>query len=87
MANIKSAKKQVRKIKRRSSINNYWKTSVRTSLKSFQKAIDKNDKTSIIDLLKHSKSLLDKAAQRNVMHKNKASRIKSNMERAALKIK
>ncbi|PIR43177.1 30S ribosomal protein S20 [candidate division WWE3 bacterium CG10_big_fil_rev_8_21_14_0_10_32_10] len=86
MANTKSAKKQIRKIKSKTSVNRYWKVSIKDSVKKLNEAIEKKDKKGIMDLLGKSKSLIDKSAQRNVIHKNKARRMKSNLQQKVNKI-
>jgi small subunit ribosomal protein S20 len=74
---IKSAKKRVKVAKKAAVRNSKTKRSLKSSLKLFGAAI--SNKT-----LKEAQSSIDKAAKKNVIHKNKAARLKS---RAAKKAK
>ncbi len=78
MANTASALKNVRRIKTRTRQNNFWRAKIKAALKSLSKNADKNKAQ---ELLQQVQSVLDKAAKRNVMHKNKASRLVSRVFR------
>jgi len=79
MPNIKSAKKAVRSSSRKRQFNNFWKNRVKGSIKNLDKVL----KTGKVDTDILNKELsvlqkaLDKATKNNVMHKNKANRLKS----------
>jgi small subunit ribosomal protein S20 len=83
MPNTTSAKKALRQSNRKRAHNLYWKRRVRSVLKNLKKQIQ--DKSSSIDIIKKEESLLykvvDKAAKENVIHKNKAKRIKSSISK------
>ncbi len=68
---IKSAKKRVRITKKATARNVKTKRSLRTAIKSFTTSLG-GSKAS--DAHKKAQSALDKAAKKNVMHKNKVAR-------------
>lgn len=81
MANLKSSKKDIRRISRRSARN----ASTRSRLKTLRKkVVGENpvdgDKAAYA-------SALDRAAKTNVVHPNKVNREKSKMARNALRAK
>ena len=73
MPNIKSAKKKVKVIARRTLRNKMLKSSLKTSLrKAFKESSDIETKLSAI-------SALDKAVSKGILHKNNAARHKSRI--------
>ena len=79
---IKSAKKRVRVASKASKRNAKTKRNLRTAVKSLHTAIKGGSK----DTQKHLKkvqSAIDTAAKKNVIHKNKAARKKSQAAKAA----
>jgi len=77
---IKSAKKALRRDKRRTIVNKKINDQVKAALKKSRKNPSKKN-------LKEAFSYLDKAAKKNVIHKNKASRLKSRLSKLAKKKK
>ena len=73
---IKSAKKRVRVAEKATIRNVKTKRSMKTALKAFSKK-------SSTDTLKDAQSAIDKAAKKNVIHKNKAARLKSRAAKQA----
>lgn len=67
---IKSAKKKLRKDKKRTQQNSNMKEALRSLLKKFKKNPSET-------ILRQVTQITDKAAKRHVLHKNKASRLKS----------
>lgn len=91
MANNKSAIKRIRINKRNRLQNRFYKSSVRTITKMFLKRIENynlsqnsEDKYQAQILLSTLYSLIDKACKKNIFHKNKAARKKSQL---SLKLK
>lgn len=74
LANIKSAMKRVRVIQKKTARNKMIKSQLKTAIKRFEEAIDKEQ----FDLAKEKLQFVDKklkqAASKNVIHKNKASK-------------
>lgn len=86
MANTKSAKKAIRVAKRRSVINLRLKRALKTSTKEVKKAVVKGDNKDLNTLLKQAYKSIDKAAKKNLIHKNAAARYKSNVAKAVNKV-
>lgn len=85
MANTKSAKKAVRGSEKKKIHNLSWKKRVKSALRNFSDLLKEGK--GIEDLnksLSMAQKALDKASKENVIHKNKANRIKSKL---ALKLK
>lgn len=77
---IKSAKKKLRKDKKRTVQNQEREN----NLKDIVKKVTKNPSEK---LLREAVSIVDKATKRNIIHKNKASRIKSKLAKLLAKPK
>lgn len=74
------AKKKVRQSLKRRTRNLSVKTNLRTLAKKMEKSTDWNQ---AIENLKLATKALDKAAKLKIIHKNKASRIKSRLTKIA----
>jgi len=70
MAKIESAKKAHRGSEKKKLYNLFWKKRIKAAQKSFVEG----EKESLVNL----QSVLDKAANNKVIHKNKAARLKSH---------
>lgn len=79
---IKSAKKRVRVAKKAATRNSKTKRSLRTAVKAFHASLTGN-KAKSGESLNKAQSEIDKAAKKNVIHKNKAARKKSQLAKAA----
>jgi small subunit ribosomal protein S20 len=76
MANHQSAIKRIRQTQKRKLHNRYY---ARTTRNAVRKLRATTDKTVAVELLPKVSSMLDKLAKRNVIHKNKASNLKSKL--------
>jgi len=74
MANTPSAKKQVRKIERRTAVNKARKSRIRTFIRKVEEAIASGDRTAALDAMKAAEPEIMRGATRGVLHKNTASR-------------
>lgn len=74
MANTTSAKKATRKIARRTIVNKSRRTQMRGSVRTVEDAIAKGDRAAAVEAMKRAEPELMQAAQRNIIHKNNASR-------------
>jgi small subunit ribosomal protein S20 len=72
MANIKSAEKRIRVTAKKSAANRSQKSELNSSIKKYRAAPS-------AEQLSHVTSLLDRAAQDNIIHKNKADRLKGTL--------
>ena len=73
MPNTKSAKKAVRGSERKRRHNMFWKKKIKDATKVLTVGKESAGPTTLSDLQK----ALDKATKENVIHKNKANRLKS----------
>ncbi|MCX7834064.1 MAG: 30S ribosomal protein S20 [Ignavibacteria bacterium] len=74
----KSAQKRARQIKKRTERNKKYKAKIRGVVK---RVIAQKDKSAAENEFKKAVSTLDRAATKNIIHKNKASRIKSKLSK------
>lgn len=79
MPNIKSAKKRVKVIEKKTAINTARKTALKTAIKKFEAAAAKGDKAEATVLFNNAVKKLDQAVAHNIVHKNKAARKKSQL--------
>ena len=79
MANHKSALKRVRQNEKRKEINRSNRSKLRTSIKKLRVAVAGQDKTASGELLLSSVSLIDKAVNKGIIHRNTAARHKSRL--------
>lgn len=79
MPNTKGAKKRLRQSVVRRDRNRAEKTRLRQSLRRFREAVAAKNFDEAKELSAATTKLLDKAASRGVIHRNKAARLKSRM--------
>lgn len=79
MANTVQAKKRVKQAEKARARNASQRSSMRTAVKKVLRAVEANDKDSAQSAFIYASSLLDRAAQKNLIHKNKAARLKSRI--------
>lgn len=85
MANIKSAKKRILTSQKRAAANKAVKSGVKTAVKKVRVAIEAKDAAAVAVAFENAKSVIDKAAQKGVLHRNTASRKVSRLAAAAKK--
>ena len=78
MPNHKSAEKRVRQNEKRRAINKNNQSRLRTQIKKLRAALDGNQEQTQ-ELLNPTVSLIDKAVNKGVLHKNTAARYKSRL--------
>ncbi len=79
MPNHKSAEKRVRQNEKRRDINRGNRGRLRTGIKKLRAAMESGDAGSAQALLPATVSLIDKAVQKGVLHRNAAARYKSRL--------
>jgi small subunit ribosomal protein S20 len=79
MANHKSAEKRVRQNTKRNEINRSNRSKLRTQIKKLRSALAASDKNQSTELLTPTVSLIDKAVNKGLIHKNTAARYKSRL--------
>ena len=81
MANIKSSIKRARQNTKRNELKSSQRASVRTKIKSVEHAIASSDKEAANEAMKLAEKTLDSMANKGVLHKNKAARTKSRLNK------
>ena len=79
MANHKSAEKRVRQNTKRNEINRSNRSKLRTQIKKLRSALLATDKKQSDELLIPTVSLIDKAVNKGLIHRNTAARYKSRL--------
>ncbi|MBQ8697190.1 MAG: 30S ribosomal protein S20 [Clostridia bacterium] len=86
MANIKSAKKRILVNASKAAQNKAFKTAYKTSVKKFEAAVAAGDKEAAKTAYVAAVTMTDKAVAKNILHKNKAARKKSQFTIALNKL-
>ena len=76
MANHKSSEKRIRQIEVRNEKNKYYAKTARNAVKALRGTTSKEEAGVLLPKLA---SMLDKLAKNNVIHKKKASNLKSSL--------
>ena len=76
MAQHKSAMKKIRQDAKKRLHNRYYAKTTRNAIKALRNTTDKEEATK---LYPEVISMIDKLAKRNIIHKNKASNLKSKL--------
>ena len=76
MANHKSAEKRLRQEKKRTLHNKYYAKTMRNAVRKLRAMTDKEE---ALKLYPSVQKMLDKLAKTNIIHKNKASNLKSSL--------
>lgn len=79
MPNLQTSIKDLRQNKRKAIINSRIRGRVQRALKKFDTLIEDGKKKEALAALSNANKVLDKAAKKNVMKKNTASRKKSRL--------
>ncbi len=82
MANIKSAKKRARQAEGRYKLRHGQRAQTRTAIKKVIAAIESGDKAVAQEAFKAAQPVIDRMADKEVFHKNKAARHKSRLQKA-----
>jgi|MEHZ01.4.fsa_nt_MEHZ011070172.1_2 small subunit ribosomal protein S20 len=81
MANIKSAKKRILQIERRSAINRSRRSDMRTHVKLVEKAIEAGEAIAAKAAFEIAQPRLMRSAQKGLLHRNTASRKLSRLSK------
>lgn len=79
MANIKSAIKRARQNTKRRQHNASARSMYRTFVKNVLKAVDAGNAEAAREAFTKAQPVIDKAANKGLIHKNKAARVKSQL--------
>ena len=79
MANNASAKKRIRQSEKRKESNKYYHKTMRNAIRNVKGFEDKKEAGgALVKVI----SLIDKVSKRNIIHKNKASNLKSQVAKS-----
>ena len=78
MANLRSALRDIKKSRKRAERNQSVRSAIKTFVKKTRVAVANGDEQAM-EFFTDTASLVDKAAKRNIIHKNAANRRKSRM--------
>lgn len=79
MANTKQSTKRARQGKKREQHNASQRSVIRSSIKKVLKSVVAKDPKAALTAYQVTAKVLDKAASHHIIHKNKASRLKSRL--------
>jgi small subunit ribosomal protein S20 len=79
MANTAQARKRARQSEKRRKHNAALKSTLRSAIKQVKKAIAAGDKGAATTALRTSTAVVDRIADKRIIHKNKAARHKSRL--------
>jgi small subunit ribosomal protein S20 len=79
MANSAQARKRARQAEMARQHNASLKSMLRTAVKKVRKAIATGDKAAAVAEFQASQAVIDRIADKNIVHKNTASRTKSRL--------
>ncbi len=79
MANSLQAKKRIRQSEKHRLANASYRSMTRTYVKKVLKAIQDNNRSAAQEALKKAQGVLDRAANKGLLHKKKASRLVSRL--------
>jgi small subunit ribosomal protein S20 len=82
MANSAQARKRARQAVATNARNASLKSALRTAVKKVKKAIVAGDKAAAATQLQSSQAVIDRIADKRIVHKNTASRTKSRLAQA-----
>ena len=87
MPNIDSAKKRVRRTRKRTAINHARKTRIRSSIRKVEEAIARGDATGARDALAAAEPEIMRGVTKGVLHRNAGSRKVSRLSKRVAKLK
>ena len=79
MPNIKSAKKRVLVIEKKTAVNKAVKSALETQIKKFLAAVTAGNKEEATKLYPETVSAIDSAASKGILHKNNAANKKAKL--------
>jgi small subunit ribosomal protein S20 len=82
MANSAQARKRARQTEKQRQHNTSLRSTLRTAIKKVAKAVLAGDKEAAKAVYQESVSVVDRIADKNIIHKNKAARHKSRLSAA-----
>ena len=81
MANSAQARKRARQAVKQNAHNSSQRSALRTAIKAVRKAIEAGDKAGATQMFQSQVSVIDRIADKNIIHKNKAGNLKSSLQK------
>jgi small subunit ribosomal protein S20 len=81
VARIKSAVKNIRKSRRRNTINRARRSRLRTQIRALRALVAKKDREGARRVLTATLSVIDRSVSKGIIHRNTAARYKSRLTR------
>lgn len=82
MANLKSSKKDIRRTASRTAVRKPFERNAVMAVRKIVKLVETGKQSEAVEMLAEAYKSIDKAAKKNIFHKNKAARMKSRVARA-----
>jgi small subunit ribosomal protein S20 len=82
MANTAQARKRARQAVQQNAHNSSLRSTLRTAIKAVRKAIAGGDQKAANESFRTASSVIDRIADKKIVHKNKAARHKSRLNSA-----
>ncbi|WP_103035871.1 30S ribosomal protein S20 [Castellaniella caeni] len=82
MANSAQARKRARQAVAQNKHNTSMRSMLRTAIKRVRQAIEAGDQAAANDVFRKASSVIDRVADKQIIHKNKAARHKSRLSAA-----
>ena len=79
MANTAQARKRAKQAAKSNAHNSAIRSAMRTAVKKVRAAVEAGNKETAQTVYRETTSIIDRGADKNLMHKNKASRQKSRL--------
>ncbi|PIT97786.1 MAG: 30S ribosomal protein S20 [Candidatus Andersenbacteria bacterium CG10_big_fil_rev_8_21_14_0_10_54_11] len=83
MPQIQSAKKALRQSARRRVMNDRWRKRIREAVHNVRRSAAGSEPDAVHAAYQAAQATIDRAARRRIIHRNKAARLKSQLNRAA----
>lgn len=74
MANIKSAKKRIKVIEKKTALNKARKSQIKTAIRRFEEAVAAGNKEEATQKFQYAQKKISQVASKGTIHKNAASR-------------
>ncbi|MFW5985530.1 MAG: 30S ribosomal protein S20 [Halanaerobiaceae bacterium] len=87
MPTIESAKKRVKTNAKKQKINKKWKEKYKNAINEMEDVIAEGNLAEAEEKLQETYKIVDKAAQKNIVHKKKAARKKSQLAQKVNELK
>jgi small subunit ribosomal protein S20 len=82
MANTASARKAARQSVKNNAHNSMQRSTLRTAIKAVRKAVAAGGKDAAVETFRKSTAVIDRIADKRIIHKNAAARYKSRLAAA-----